>query len=362
MKKKYFFIGLAVVLILFLIWYFRDIITYIVISIVLSLIGQPIAKKLDEIKIGKFKLPHTFNTLIALLVIITGILFFIGVFIPIISNQAKIISSMDAESFQNSLKDPIKIIEGYLIDYEIIDKGATIEEMVTSKFMNLLNMTNFSEIMNYLLTFTGNVFIGIFAILFITFFFIKDEKLFTNFIDTLTPTKHQQAVRHILKESKRLLTRYFLGIITQISIVVTLLTIGVMLVGAKNALIIGFFGGIMNVIPYLGPVIGTIIGLLLGVTGNLGGDFYTDIIPLMIKIAGVFVVVNLIDNIVLQPTIFSNSVKAHPLEIFLVIMIAGGVAGIPGMILAIPAYTFLRIVAKEFFNKFKVVKSLTKEI
>lgn len=362
MKKRYIIIVITIILSLLIIWYFRDIITYIVISVVLSLIGQPIVKKLDKVKIGKIKLPHTFNTIVALIVIITGISLFIGVFIPIIANQAKIISNMDAATVQNSLQDPINLLEGLLLDYNIIEEGSTIEEVVTAKFMGLLNMTNFSQIMNYILTFTGNVFIGVFAVLFITFFFIKDEKLFTNAVNVIIPLKHQEAVNHILKDSKRLLTRYFIGIITQIVIVVTLLSVGVSIIGAKNALIIGFFGGIMNVIPYLGPVIGTIIGLLLGVTGNLGGDFYTEIVPLMAKITGVFVVVNLIDNIILQPTIFSSSVKAHPLEIFLVIMIAGGLAGIPGMILAIPAYTFIRIVAKEFFNKFRVVKTLTKDI
>ena len=76
----------------------------------------------------------------------------------------------------------------------------------------------------------------------------------------------------------------------------------------------------------------------------------------------VFVVAQMIDNFVLQPTIFSKSVKAHPLEIFLVILSAGSLGGIVGMILAIPLYSFLRIVAKEFFNGYKVVQGLTKNI
>ena len=67
-------------------------------------------------------------------------------------------------------------------------------------------------------------------------------------------------------------------------------------------------------------------------------------------------------GILFQPLIYSSSVNAHPLEIFLVIMIAGSLAGIPGMIIAIPLYTVIRVFAKEFFNKFKVVKKLTKKI
>ena len=70
----------------------------------------------------------------------------------------------------------------------------------------------------------------------------------------------------------------------------------------------------------------------------------------------------MLDNFLLQPIIFSNSVNAHPLEIFLVILIAGTVAGISGMIFAIPFYTFIRIIAKEFLSQFEIVKSLTKNI
>ena len=70
----------------------------------------------------------------------------------------------------------------------------------------------------------------------------------------------------------------------------------------------------------------------------------------------------LIDNFLFQPLIFSNSVKAHPLEIFLVVLSAGIIWGISGMIVAIPFYTLLRIIAKEFLSEFKVIEQLTKNI
>jgi len=76
----------------------------------------------------------------------------------------------------------------------------------------------------------------------------------------------------------------------------------------------------------------------------------------------VVIITNLIDNIVSQPVIFSNSVKAHPLEIFIVILASGFVAGIPGMILGIPAYTVLRVFAREFFYNFKAVQKITSNL
>lgn len=124
----------------------------------------------------------------------------------------------------------------------------------------------------------------------------------------------------------------------------------------------GLIAGIMNVIPYLGPVLGTTIGLVLGIAGNLDLNFYDELVPLTIYMVLVFITVQLIDNTLFQPLIYSSSVNAHPLEIFLVIMIAASLAGIAGMILAIPTYTILRVFAKEFFSEFKIVKKLTRNI
>jgi len=87
-----------------------------------------------------------------------------------------------------------------------------------------------------------------------------------------------------------------------------------------------------------------------------------DLFPNFIKISGTLIIINLLDAFFFQPTIYANVVKAHPLEIFLVILLAGSLAGIPGMILAIPTYTVLRIIAKEFLNKYPVVKRVTKNI
>lgn len=96
--------------------------------------------------------------------------------------------------------------------------------------------------------------------------------------------------------------------------------------------------------------------------GALELDFYGGILPLVVKVLIIFVVVQLIDNFVFQPLIYSSSVKAHPLEIFLVILAAGSLFGIGGMVLAIPTYTVFRVIAKEFFDQFKVVRSITRSI
>ena len=179
---------------------------------------------------------------------------------------------------------------------------------------------------------------------------------------TVTPEKYHEQANRVIQNAKHLLTRYFVGILIQISLITLFDTLGLTIVGAKYPLAIGFFAGLINVIPYIGPLIGTTVGLVIGLISNINADFYSQLLPLLLLMLAVFLIVQLMDNMIFQPLIFSNSVNAHPLEIFLIIIAAGTLAGIPGMILAVPGYTFVRIIAKEFFHEFRIVKSLTKNI
>jgi predicted PurR-regulated permease PerM len=95
---------------------------------------------------------------------------------------------------------------------------------------------------------------------------------------------------------------------------------------------------------------------------NLGGDFQSEILPTTIYVLIGFWIVQLIDNNFSQPYIFSSSVNSHPLEIFLVILLAGFLFGIIGMIVAVPLYTILKVVGKEFLPENKIVRMLTKDI
>jgi predicted PurR-regulated permease PerM len=140
-----------------------------------------------------------------------------------------------------------------------------------------------------------------------------------------------------------------------------LVTIGMTIAGIdfQQALVMGLIIGILNVIPYAGPWIGLAIPITMGVASHINQDITTVVVPLVTYMIIVEVITHLIDNIVFQPVIFSNSVRAHPLEVFIVVLAAGFAAGIPGMILGIPAYTVLRVLAREFFYNFKAVQKIT---
>jgi predicted PurR-regulated permease PerM len=143
-----------------------------------------------------------------------------------------------------------------------------------------------------------------------------------------------------------------------------LIDIGMTIAGIdfQQALVMGLILGVLNVIPYVGPWLGLFIAIIMGVASHINQDFSTVVVPLIYYMIIVEAITHLIDNIVFQPVIFSNSVKAHPLEIFIVVLAAGFAAGIPGMILGIPAYTVLRVFAREFFYGFKAVQKITSSL
>ncbi len=364
MKKVLTYTGyiLAVLLLGYLIYRFSYIIVWVVIAAMLSFIGQPLVKLFDKIHIRKLKMPRPLSALLALLVIVLAGAGFVAVFVPLIVNQAETISSIDVDLLNRNLQGPLQWLDEKMHTMGAIPDGQTIQDFTLEKLKSVINVGSVGSVIGKFISAAGSIFVGIFSILFISFFFLKDENLFQESLFLFIPEKHHRATQNVVRESKSLLIRYYLGVLLEVAGVMLLITLGLKIFGIKNALLIGFFAGIMNIIPYIGPLIGGVIAITLGVISTLAMGTYDELLPVILKIAGTLIVINFIDNNILVPTIYSKSVKSHPLEIFLVIIIGGGIAGLAGMLFAVPVYTLLRVIAREFFNEFRVVKKLTDQI
>lgn len=356
-------IGLLVIAGLFyLLWRFSFLIVYILVAAAISFIGQPIVRFLDKFHIRKFRIPHSINTMIALLLLLACFSSLFVVFVPLILQQADTISRIDINQLTSQLEGPLANLQTQLTSLGIIPEGETIAGFLTEKAKSLVSIASLGNLLNGVLGVAGSLFVDIFSVLFIAFFFIKDEKLFGNMVMAVPPEKHVKATEKVLKDSKMLLHRYFIGVTIEIFGGMALITLGLLILGVPNALLLGFFGGLMNIIPYVGPILGTAFGLILGLTAAMATGDFASLLPLLLKIAGVFIVVHELDTSLFQPWVYSSSVKAHPLEIFFAIIIGGTLGGIIGMLIAVPAYTVLRVIAREFFNNFRVVKKLTEKL
>jgi len=343
----------------FLIYRFYYIGLWILVAAVVSFVGQPIKQFLDKIRIRKIKIPHALSALLAVLTIILVFLGLIALFVPLIVNQAAAISEIDVDKLSQNLEGTTHWLDTKLHSLGMIKNGQTLQSFIITQAKSLVGIGSVGAMLGNLISAAGNIFVGVFAIFFISFFFIKDENMFEELVLLIVPEKHDKATRVVIQDSKELLKRYFIGISAELLCVMLLITLGLWIFGIKNALLIGFFAGIMNIIPYLGPVIGSAIGIILGITATMAGGNYNELMPAFFKLLGVFVTVQLIDNNILVPLIYAKSVKSHPLEIFLVIIMGGSLAGLLGMLLAVPVYTVLRVIAREFFQQFRVVQKMT---
>lgn len=361
---KYITIGAIVAIVGFLLWYFSSIITYILISAVLSLMGKPIVDLITRIKIKSWHPPKALGAAVALITIWILFYSFFRLMIPLVVNQANELSEVNVTQMVNNFSQPIADFENFVREYLPASNGFSVKDFISEKLTHVFNASMLSDLFSSTAGFLMNLFIALFSISFITFFFLKEEGLFFEGLLMLFPEKYEQQIKHAMDSITQLLRRYFIGIVIQSICIMTLDTIGLMIVGIKfnTAVVIGLIAGILNVIPYVGPLTGIIMGVIIGVATNLNLDFSTQILPMIGYIILVFVVTRVIDDVLFQPLIYSSSVNAHPLEIFIVILIAGSIAGILGMLLAIPAYTVIRVFAKEFFNKFRVVEKLTRKI
>lgn len=346
----------------FLIWRFWFMIVWVLLAAVLSFIGHPLVRFFDRVHIKKWSFPHSLSALLSLVIIVLVFFGLVAIFVPLIVKQAETISKIDVELLAENLQGPLQWLDHTMHSLGVIPEGQTLQDFMVLKAKSVVNLGNVTTVINSFFGAAGTFFLGLVSVLFIAFFFLKDENMFEEGLLLFIPVKHHQAARKVLRDSKSLLVRYFIGVLLEVLGVMLIITLGLWIFGVENALLIGFFGGIMNLIPYLGPIIGTIIGITLGITATLAMGVYNELLPVLLKLGGVFLVTNFIDNNVLVPFIYSKSVKSHPLEIFFVIIIGGSLAGLLGMLVAIPVYTILRVIAREFLQQFRVVQKLTESI
>jgi len=360
-RYKLFFLILIFVTVGFLIWYFSEIIIVIVIAGVISITGYPLVGLFDKIRIKKLKFPHALSVALTLILILALFLGLFSFFIPLVVQEAAMISTIDGGKLMTYYQPEINWLEESLVSFGVISRGSTIETILKENIAGVLNIGIFSNVLGSLITFTGKFFFYLFSILFLSFFFLYDVTMLPRVLLLLIPEKYGDHAKNVMQKSKFLLSRYFIGLIINVLAMIASYAIVLSIFGVHGALVIAFFGGIVNIIPYIGPIIAVITGILLGVTGVISAGFYGAIASIAIKILFGMLLVIILDNVVYAPLIQGKSVKAHPVEIFLVIISAGSIGGIPAMIVAVPGYAFLRILASEFLSNFRLVRKMTEK-
>ena len=363
--------AVAAAVVIAICWYFRSVLIYIILAAVLSLLGNPLMKGLSRIKIKGHAAPAwllSLITIILLLVIILGII--TQIFPVVFSIVQNISSNLQTASINSSnITQLLDTANSWLIQrFPKLGSDFKLQVILVDwvkRAFNLGSLSSIGTVVGSVASALGSFGMGLFCVIFISFFFIKDDKLFRKIVGSLVPDKVENEVIGAIGDIEHLLSRYFVGLMIEVLGVTALNFLGLLTVaklGFSAAIGIAFMTGLLNIIPYLGPWIGGAIGVVLGLVLKYSSAAVTGVYPdfwvAAVMLVAIFVITQMIDNFLMQPFIYSTSIKSTPLEIFLVLIIAGHVGGMLGMLVAIPAYTVLRVIAARFFYDVKPVRKL----
>ncbi len=346
----------AILLLLLFLYKVATVIVYCIVSVVFSLLLYPLVLFLRR----KLKFRNTLAVVVSLLLVIFFISGIVLLFVPLIISQGENLSLLDINSLENNYNRLLNDVSIYL-------GSRNIDLQQIAKSSNLTSFSNFEFIPNFLnniVSTIGNIGMGFASVLFISFFILKERSSFSIAFKNVLPVNQKEKVLNSVEKINEMLSKYFLGLLLQLFIILVLYFIVFLIFGVENALIIALLCAVFNIVPYVGPIIATFVaGILIMISSiGTGADFASETLPTTIYVLIGMFIVQLIDNNVSSPLIFSKSTNSHPLEIFLVILIAGILFGITGMIIAVPFYTSLKVIGKEFLPENRIIKALTKNL
>lgn len=347
-------------------WYFRSVLMYIILAFVVSLVSRPLVSLMRKVQVKGKSAPDWLLAILSIFFVIAGLSLVVTQAIPVVVNiirEAAVFNDMNLSG--SDISDTVNswvvgLFPSLGPDYDAISVILDYLKNATSGF-------SITGLLGSVAGAVVNLAVGLFAVVFISFFFVKDDKLFSRIVAALVPDPIEGKVTDAIVDIERLLSRYFVGLLLEMLCVAFFNFLGLSLIariGANYALGIAFIAGILNIIPYVGPIIGEVLGVLLCLVLKYGAGVGLDVniwIFALIVLA-IMLGVQLIDNFVLQPLIYSTSIQASPLEIFIVMLMAGHLGGIVGMLAAIPGYTIIRVVAGRFFYDKKIVRRLMPDL
>ena len=364
---RYIIILLTLAIVGIVCWYLRDILGYLILAAVVSVLATPLSKLLQKISIKGRNCPMwlaAILSIISVFVIVVGILLTI---VPLIRDVSADISSANIDNMVQSVSVPLASFNRWVIDsFPKVGPDFKIESVVLQLLQNLFDVGTVTTVVGSITSFLTKLGVAVFAVVFISFFFIKNPGLITSIVTAFVPDRYEARARESIKNTGTLVTRYFIGLVIEVLGVSLSNFLGLLIIarmGFKYSLGIAFMTGILNIIPFIGPMIGGVLGVGLSLVIRYACvtpfGLSIGLLPFILVLAAIFVLTQMIDNYVYQPLIYSNSVNLHPLEIFIVFLVAGEIGGMAGMFAAIPAYTVLREIAGQFFGDVKAIRMLT---
>ena len=362
---RYIIIAALIAIVGWLCHTFGNVLVYIVSAFVISLIGRPLMQLLRKIRIKGKSAPDWLLSILSIVMILGLLLFVVTQVIPVVTRIVRDASVLNSSSLEGNPLDGINnwiisLFPGLGTDFDLIG-------LLVDKLKEVTNLTNVTAVISSVTSIVSGIAVGLFSIVFISFFFLRDDKLFSKIVLSLVPDRLEESVGKAIADIERLLSRYFVGLLIEMFGVALIDFLGLWLIArldVNNAAGIAFIAGVLNIIPYVGPLVGEVLGVVLAVILKYGTGIGlgVNIWIFALIVLAIMLAAQLVDNFIYQPVIYSTSIKASPLEIFIVILLVGHIGGVLGMLVAIPGYTVVRVIASRFFYHLKPVKKLIPDL
>lgn len=350
---RYFYIVVIAAIALAIMGYFHVIFQYLLVAFLLTYLLHPLVDYISEIHIYSKKIGRSVAIFISFTLILSFLASLFLLLIPIITHQLENFNKVNSKELVKLIEQPLVEVERFAIRNKLTRQKGFLIDFVEKKINSFVTSDQIQKIATELATTTLDVLLYILIVPIISFFMLHDSRKIKRNLLNVIPNRYFEIVINAINKSELLLRRYLYGLFIQSLSVTFMSFILCTIFGLRDALIIAIFFGIFNVIPYLGMIITGIFALLLNV-----GSQITEIVAhqdtrllniILLKVVLSIGIVHFIDANITQPLIFSKSVNAHPLEIFIVILAGAFVAGIVGMAACIPTYMIGKILIKEFF-------------
>lgn len=315
---------LSLSLIIALLYVGQHILIPVLLSLLFAILLRPIVRFLNL----KLKFPHVIAvsvTVIFFILLIAGVVLFVSNQVGTISNDWDTIRNnleVHYHNFQHWIKQRLHIS---YTDQEKYFREAKQNSLGKSALVgNTIN--NFTDMV-----------LSIILIPFYTFLFLLYRNLFMRFLSRLVKPGNQQKLQEILCQVKVAIQSFLVGLLFEMGIVITLTSIGLMIIGVPYALLLGVITGILNLIPYIGILIAALLSIVASLTVVTNPSAIIGVIV-------VNVIVQLIDNNLIVPFIVSSKVRINAVVSMIGIVIGGAIAGVAGMFLAIPIIAILKVI------------------
>lgn len=318
----------GILLVGMILYNFSNLVAYALIALVFSYLLDPVVNRLQVAGLHR-----TLAISLVLATLFVTVLWISTSVIPIVANRIAILTR------QLQTENLILIasqIEAHLhANFDFIPEGY-LRDNISVLVDELFNFGRLSDILGNLIGVFTNLFAAFLVIPFAMFFFLKDGHKIRRDLLQLVPNAYFETTLTLIDKVETRLGKYFRSVLLQCSLVGVVSWIALSIAGLSNSGTVGVTIGIANTIPYFGPIMGYLLSIVIAIIET--GDF-TLVVPCILAV----LFAQILDNVLFQPMIFSKSADIHPVAVLFTIMIGAQIAGILGMLVAIPIATILKI-------------------